>query len=308
MGAASIQFPADTTAGAVLVRLSKEFLQESRISVQIIFLMRFGTAAVLGASVLGGQVVLAAVAWVLATLAAYVFNGVMDVTEDRANGSTRPISRGSLPVPVAAGGVIAAGALALAIGGVVDAGGWLPLLILAHLACGYAYSGAPFYGKRRGSTAALLVLGMGVLTYAAGWQAAGQQGGLPVLLLGTAMSLWMAGVGALVKDLSDAEGDAAGGRQTPVIKWGDGRVRLLVTVNAALIAAGYGVAALLFAPMLAPSALALVIGAVAVGVLAATTRRATSRTDRRLPYRAFMVTQYAVHIAVLATLLIAGVH
>ncbi|WP_280428441.1 hypothetical protein, partial [Nocardia brasiliensis] len=36
--------------------------------------------------------------------------------------------------------------------------------------------------------------------------------------------------------------------------------------------------------------------------------RATSRTDRRLPYRAFMVTQYAVHIAVLATLLIAGVH
>ncbi|WP_432279245.1 hypothetical protein, partial [Nocardia brasiliensis] len=37
-------------------------------------------------------------------------------------------------------------------------------------------------------------------------------------------------------------------------------------------------------------------------------RRATSRTDRRLPYRAFMVTQYAVHIAVLATLLIVGVH
>ncbi|WP_280464990.1 hypothetical protein, partial [Nocardia brasiliensis] len=50
------------------------------------------------------------------------------------------------------------------------------------------------------------------------------------------------------------------------------------------------------------------LGGGGVGVPAATTRRATSRTDRRLPYRAFMVTQYAVHIAVLATLLIVGVH
>ncbi|MFI5781893.1 UbiA family prenyltransferase [Nocardia sp. NPDC051570] len=262
----------------------------------------------LGTSILGGQVWIAAAAWVLATLAAYVFNGVMDVTEDRANGSTRPISRGSLPVPVAAGGVVVAGALALAIGGVVDAGGLLPLLILAHLACGYAYSGAPFYGKRRGSTAALLVLGMGALTYAAGWQVAGQQGGLPVLLLGTAMSLWMAGVGALSKDLPDAEGDAAGGRRTPVIVWGDTRVRILITANALLIGLAYLAAAIVLAPVLVPSAITLVIGALAVGVLAATTRRATSRGDRRLPYRAFMVTQYAVHIAVLATLLIAGLN
>ncbi|MFJ4651889.1 UbiA family prenyltransferase [Nocardia sp. NPDC088792] len=273
---------------------------------QIIFLIRFATAAALGTSALGGEVWIAAVAWLLATLAAYVFNGVMDVTEDRANGSTRPISRGALPVPVAAGGVVVAGALALAIGGIVDAGGLLPVLILAHLACGYAYSGAPFYGKRRGSTAALLVLGMGVLTYAAGWQAAGAQGGVPVLLLGITMSLWMAGVGAVSKDLSDAEGDAAGGRKTPVVIWGDRRVRILVSLNAVLIAAGYLIAAKLFAPTLVPSAIVLGAGAVAVCVLSAATRGATTRDGRRAPYRAFMVTQYGVHLAVLGTLLLAG--
>nr|WP_083905799.1 UbiA family prenyltransferase [Nocardia transvalensis] len=306
MGIASIHIPTGRTAWSEITRWSRDFVQESRISVQIIFHIRFCTAVVLGTSILDGRVAAAALAWLLATLAIYVFNGVMDVTEDRANGSTRPISRGSLPVPIAAGGVVAAGALALAIGGVVDAGGWLPVLILAYLACGYAYSGAPVFGKRRGSTAMLLVLGMGVLTYVAGWQAAGREGGLPVLLLGTAMSLWMAGVGALSKDLSDAEGDAAGGRRTPVIRWGDTRVRVLITANAVLIGGGYLAAALFFAPILIPSALTLVAGALAVGVLAATSRHAVGRDGRRRTYRGFMVTQYAVHIAVLATLLLEG--
>ncbi|WP_157554470.1 UbiA family prenyltransferase [Nocardia crassostreae] len=308
MDIAAIDFTAGKTIWSDVIRFSKDFLQESRISVQISCLIRFCTAAVLGASMLDGQVWIAALTWVFATLAAYVFNGVMDVTEDRENGSTRPISRGSLPVPIAVGGVVGAGAPALAIAGVVDAGGLLPILVLAHLTCGYAYSGGPIYGKRRGSTAALLVLGMGVLTYAAGWAAAGQQGGLPVLVLGTAMSLWMAGVGALVKDLSDAEGDAAAGRRTPVVVWGEGRVRLLASSNAVLISGGYLCATMVFAPVLAPSAIALALGAAAVGILCATTRRAATRTGRRLPYRAFMVTQYSVHLAILATLLLAGTH
>ncbi|WP_353961383.1 UbiA family prenyltransferase [Antrihabitans cavernicola] len=303
MDIAPTKFPAAGTSWSVFTSFCRDFLQESRVSVQVIFLIRFGTAAALGTTIFGGREMAAALAWVLATLAAYVFNGVMDVTEDRANGSTRPISRGSLPVPVAAGGVVVSSGLALTIGGIVDPGGLLPLLILAHLVCGYAYSGAPFYGKRRGYSAVLLVLAMGVLTYAAGWQVADRKGGIAILLLGAAMSLWMGGVGALAKDLPDAEGDAAGGRRTPVIVWGDRRVRILITVNAVVIAFGYLAATVAFAPVLVPSAIALVFGAVAVGSLAATTRTATTRSGRRLPYRAFMVTQYAVHIVVLAALL-----
>ncbi|WP_280392663.1 hypothetical protein, partial [Nocardia brasiliensis] len=73
-------------------------------------------------------------------------------------------------------------------------------------------------------------------------------------------------------------------------------------------ARGTGPAPVLCAPWGGPGGRAGAGGAGAVGGRAATPRRATSRTDRRLPYRAFMVTQYAVHIAVLATLLIVGVH
>ncbi len=307
MSVSTLQFIADKATSSLLVRFSKDFLRESRTSVQVMVLMRFCTAALLGASILSDRVWAAAVAWLLATLAIYVLNGVMDVAEDRANGSTRPISAGSLPLSAAAGGVVATAALALGIGVISDEDGLLPLLILAYLTCGYAYSAAPFYGKRRGSTAALLVLGGGVLTYAAGWQAAGRDGDLPVLLLGGAMSLWMAGVGALAKDLSDVEGDAAGGRRTPVIRWGGARVRLLIIVNAVLVAGGYLTITPTFAPILLPSAITLAVGASAVGVIAATTRRTRTRAGRRLPYRAFMITQYAVHLTVLATLTVAAV-
>lgn len=304
MGIAPTRVTPERTSITTILSLPIDFLRESRLSVQVIFLIRFCTAAALGASVLDARLPAAGVAWLLATVAAYVFNGVMDVAEDRANGSTRPISRGALPVPVAAAGVLVAAALALAIATIVDPTGLLPLLLMAHLACGYAYSGPPFYGKQRGSTAALLVLGMGALTYAAGWRLGGPGGGLSVLVLGAAMSLWMAGVGALAKDLPDAEGDAVGGRRTPVIVWGATRVRLMVAVNALLIGAGYLTAALTFAPMLVPSAVTLLIGGAVVGILAATSRRATTRSGLRQPYRAFMVTQYAVHIVVLGTLLI----
>lgn len=306
-GIAAVRIPADYITWTVLARISREIVQESRVSVQIIFLVRFCTAAALGAAVLGPTVWVAAAAWLLSTIAAYVFNGVMDRTEDRANGSTRPISRGSLPVPVALAGVAGAAATAVLLAWAVDPSGLLMLLVLGNLALGYAYSGAPFYGKRRGDTAALLVLGSGVLTYAAGWQAAGRLGGLPVLVLGAAMSLWMACVGAVVKDLSDVEGDAAAGRRTPAVVWGATRVRVLAGANAALIAGGYLTVALTVAPVLLPSAFALVAGALGVIVLAAATGRADTRAGRRLPYQAYMVAQYAVHIVVLVTLIPAAV-
>lgn len=292
------------TTWSVYAGFLRDILRESRVTVQVVFLLRFCTAALLTAPVLEGRALAAALAWALATLAIYVFNGVMDVTEDRANCSTRPISQGSLPVPVAAGGAVTAAGIALAFGGVVDSGGILPLLILAHLVCGYAYSGEPFYGKRRGATASALILTMGALTYIAAWHITGRHDGLGVLVLGVAMSLWMAGVGALAKDLSDVVGDETGGRRTPAIAWGDPATRLVLTLNAAVIAVGFLAASWVSARVLVPSALCLVLGALTVGVFAVTTRTADIRSVRRLPYQAFMATQYAVHVVALATLVL----
>lgn len=291
-------------SAARIVNSLHGFLLESRPAVQVIFLLRFLAAAALSDGLRGTRVWAAASAWALATMAVYVFNGVMDVTEDRANGSSRPIASGALPPPVAAALVAAAAALALAVGAAVDPVLLLPL-VAAHLACGYAYSGPPFHGKRRGSTTSLLVLGMGVATYAAGWAAAGRHASVPVLLLGAAMSLWMAGVGALAKDLSDVAGDTLAGRRTPVIVWGERRARTLTAFNAVLIGAAFLTASLLLAAPLLPAAVALLLGSPVVAVLAATTRHGATPRIRRFPYRAFMVTQYAVHLLALPALLLA---
>jgi 4-hydroxybenzoate polyprenyltransferase len=269
---------------------------ESRIPVLLMFLTRFATAALLSSTVSapGVALLLGALAWTLATMAIYVFNGIADRVEDRANGSTRPISSGRLPVPTAVAGTVGAGLLCLP--AAIAAGGPALLAPLAvFLAAGYAYSGAPFHGKRRGLSASTLVLLLGAATYAGGWFTGEQQHPGHLLVLGAAMSLWMAGVGALVKDLSDIEGDTAAGRRTPVIVWGQTRTRITASANALLIGAGYLTAALRWAPVLVPSAVALLTGAAVLAVLTVVTRHAADRGERRRPYRAFMVTQYAAH-------------
>lgn len=284
-------------------RILTMLLQESRIAVQVIFVLRFLSAVALASNLMDvlPAALLAGTAWSLATIGVYVFNGVMDVAEDRVNGSSRPIARGALDLETAKTGVFSAIGLAFALG-LAHGDGMLLLLLAVYVACGYAYSGPPFHGKRRGSSASLLVLGLGVLTYAAGWESSGHLRPTPVVLLAVVMSLWMAGVGAFAKDLSDVAGDLAGGRRTPVIAWGEPRARLVVAVNALTIASFYLAVTAACAPMLLPSATVVGVGAVTVAVLVATTRRSTSKARRRLPYRAFMVTQYAAHLAVFIVL------
>ncbi|MEU0203852.1 MULTISPECIES: UbiA family prenyltransferase [unclassified Streptomyces] len=274
-------------------------LQEPRIPVQVIFLLRFLSAVALASNLPAvlPTVLLTGAAWSLATIGVYVFNGVMDVAEDRVNGSSRPIASGALGIETAKTGVLLAIGLAFALG-LAHGDGTLLFLLAVYVGCGYAYSGPPFHGKRRGSSAALLVLGFGVLTYAAGWESSEHLRPVPVLLLAAAMSLWMAGVGAFAKDLSDVAGDLAGGRRTPVIAWGETRTRLVVAADALAIGTLYLVAAAAWAPTLLPSAMAVEAGAVAVTVLVAVTRRSTVKAHRRLPCRAFMATQYAAHVAV----------
>ena len=279
-------------------RAIEGYVRESRIPVQLIFALRFTTiAAVNGVSRIQ-QTSLCILAWVLATSAVYVFNGLMDLPEDRANKSSRPIASGVLTPWAAEFGCAAAAGVSLLLAFAAHEP-LLMLLLVGHLALGYAYSAPHFNGKGRGSTASLLVLGMGLLTYTGGWLSSERSHPVVSLVLALSMSMWMAAVGAVVKDLSDVVGDAAAGRRTPVLVLGDRVTRVLAAGNAIIIALLYTAAALTGAPALRLSALALTIGALAVAGMLWSTRRSGDRNERRAPYRAFMATQYAVHLALL---------
>ncbi|MFR9676912.1 hypothetical protein [Streptomyces sp. TR02-1] len=77
--------------GLRYVRLS---LVEARPVVQIVFLIRFAVGAAFSTQDLADATQLAAggLAWWMAVVTAYLVNGVLDVKEDRANGSARRAS------------------------------------------------------------------------------------------------------------------------------------------------------------------------------------------------------------------------
>ncbi|MFH8348997.1 UbiA family prenyltransferase [Streptomyces sp. NPDC018045] len=272
-------------------------LTEARPSVQIIFLLRFSTAFLLAepaASAGPAAFAVAAAAWTCATTYVYLINGVHDAPEDRLNSNGRPISSGRLSperAKVIAWGLAALALLLAALGPVP----YLTALVAAQLLCGYAYSAPRIALKRRTSTAVLCILALGGLTFAAGWACAGggSRAALPVLVFGTVMTLWMGAVGAMVKDLSDLAGDAAAGRRTALIRWGERRARMICAINPLLLGVAYTAVAATAVPVLLPSALLLLCGALATAALTATTSSSEPRNRSRLPYRAFMFTQYA---------------
>jgi 4-hydroxybenzoate polyprenyltransferase len=284
------------------IRLS---LIEARPIVQVVFLLRFVTGAFFAARSHSGDPVRTAaglVAWWLAVVFAYLLNGVMDVDEDRSNGSGRPIARGELPERTAGAITVLAGlgSLAITVAFVPGATPWIATFLLL----GLLYSASPFPAKRWSSTCALSVFGLGWATFAGGAAAAGGSLGRTGFVFAAVMSAWMALVGAVVKDLSDLDGDAAGGRRTVAVRHGAGRVRLLGAAGALLI----GAAAIAVPAAWAPEALfgtaPVVVGAVCVVVqIVRTSRieRADKRT-RRSAYRVFMRTQYAANLAMMTGL------
>src|SRR2546423_11576812 len=79
-------------------------LAEARPVVQVIFMLRFTAGAVLAdpeRTTVRPQFWAGAAAWYCATVAIYLYNGVTDVVEDRANHSRRPIAGGRLSVAAA---------------------------------------------------------------------------------------------------------------------------------------------------------------------------------------------------------------
>lgn len=282
---------------------------EARPCVLAIFFLRFSTGVALGAPLVeqGHPLLALASALVcgLATFFVYLFNGVMDVREDGINGSRRPIASGDLSPRTAA--LVAAAAAALAVAGGLVLGNPAAWTVPAALALGYLYSGPPWYLKRRPLGTLMVVTLAGLLTYYTGFAA--YAGGdvhpgtaLPVLAL--AMSLWMGFVGAPTKDFSDVAGDRAAGRRTSVIVNGERRARLRGAAGALGLGAAFLAVSLRVAQALVWPAAVMVAGAAAVAVLSLSQLSVGGRSRSRRPYRAFMVTQYCIHVTVLALALL----
>ncbi|MEV0001582.1 UbiA family prenyltransferase [Micromonospora sp. NPDC050980] len=279
-------------------------LVEARPCVQLIFLLRFVAGFVLirpvGLRLPLGRMALAGTVWELAVVSAYLFDGVMDVVEDRLNSSVRPIAAGALSRRFAA--VVSAGCGLAALVGALLLGSPYPVLVGVSLLLGYAYCAPPVRLKRSSLAAGATVIICGLLTFVAGASSYGKlQINLDLTIFAVTMSLWMGLVGALAKDFSDTTGDAAAGCRTTALVKGDARARRLVAGNALAIGLAFPVAAALFAPALLWPAGTMLLGAGVVAGLARSPASQGSRRRRRLPYRAFMATQYAVNGVLLIT-------
>ncbi len=295
--------------GAMAARaasIAQMCLAEARPSVQVMFSLRFLAGAVLAVVAGPGhpaQAVRAGIIWWLVIVSIYLFNGICDVREDRVNGSRRPIARGRLSLPVAkwATGCCAAAGLC----GAVAAGGSARWLCPAMLLLGYLYSGQPGCLKRRPMGSPMCGLLAGMATYYAGYSA--YTGGEPapstgLIVFAAAMSLWIAVAGSMSKDLSDIAGDAAAGRRTLAAVRGDQPVRIALAAAAPAVAMTFLAVACTVTPQLVPPAATAGIGAAVLSAASMSDRSRGCRQRRRLPYRAFMVTQYGVHLCLIVSI------
>ncbi|MEU8484362.1 UbiA family prenyltransferase [Streptomyces sp. NPDC048641] len=275
---------------------------------QVIFLLRFLVAGTAGTAGTDSYVspltsrpslILGAAVWFCSVACTYLYNGVTDIHEDRANASVRPVARGALPVRFARTTAWALAALALTGGAFL--GPLMFLVTAGMLLLGYAYSAPGVALKSRTPGTIAVVVASGALTYAAGALSGAAPLSPALLAFSAAMCLWMGMVGAVAKDFSDAEGDAKHGRRNWTVVWGRAVTALIVSVSAVGIGAALLVCAVATATygLLAPAGVVL-CGALALSTAALTARRDDSRGRRRLPYRIFMVTQYAAHLVTFA--------
>ncbi|WP_369137346.1 UbiA family prenyltransferase [Modestobacter versicolor] len=276
-------------------RVARLLWAETRPVVQTIFAVRYwvGAVVVLAADgAFGPATVLGAAGWLLLTMSTYLVNGVSDLTADRANGSTRPLAQGL----VGASGAVRV-AWALAVGGLVLTAltGTVALVLCAVAmgVLGWAYSVGPRPLKCSVGGTALASAGGGLLTYLAGAAAAGAAPAAPHLAVFVLLALWMAVAGA-TKDLGDRAGDQAAGRRTLPVVAGHRAATQLIAAGCLLLGLVTVVVADTWPEVLLP-ALVLGAGAVVVAVLAVRSAEDAPRAAVRRPYRAFMVTQYAVN-------------
>jgi len=247
------------------------------------------------------RLVVGGVVWECGVVFVYLFNGAMDVAEDQINLSGRPIARGILR-PATAGRVAAGFAVAAVLGGFA-LGRTLGLLVSALLVLGCLYSGPPFYLKRGVASGGITGSLGGLVTYVAGCAVVGGAV-IPstAAIFALAMSVWMGLVGSITKDLSDVAGDAAAGRRTAALMFGETKARLAASGAALAVGAVFLVTAAPIVTPLAWPAVTVECGALALAAVSLPKFSAGNSTRCRRPYRAFMVTQYAAHLALLSTL------
>lgn len=177
------------------------------------------------------------------------------------------------------------------------------VLVTVMLLLGSLYSAGPRPQKANVTGFVLVVTSGGAVTYLVGWATVGGEGLPPVRLLvvGTAMSLWMGLVG-MTKDLSDAAGDRVAGRRTLPIQLGPRRASGLLAVFAFAV----GITSFLayrWAGVDHSTGMVHLVGSgvvagcllVAVAQSGVNADAVPRRTRARRPYRAFMITDLAAH-------------
>ncbi|MFD6530643.1 UbiA family prenyltransferase [Streptomyces sp. NPDC060184] len=285
-----------TTAPAVIdvrtsgspLRILGLSLREARPVVQMVFLMRFGAGLLLAQPHLRNLhagAAAGAVSWFCVTAGAYLLNGIMDLPEDRGNGSRRPLASGLLRVRTAWLVTVLLDAAGLVL--CWDDPGRLGYALVMLMA-GAVYSVPPFAAKRRSLPAGAVVTVMGLATFGAGCHAAGGAWDLRLGLVALSLSLWMGLVGATAKDLGDLAGDRAAGRRTMAVVHGLSAARRFTAFCALAIGSASTFAAAEWDHPLTYGGSVVLCGAIAVALLCLR----SAGWPERAPYRAFMITQY----------------
>ena len=273
--------------------------------VQGIVLIRLLAGASLSGSALSSEfgwraavsLVVLATSWICVTSAAYIYNGVQDVEEDRENVSKRPIACRKLDVSQAM--IIVGGLGILGLLGGILMHRELVWTLAAMAVMGWLYSGPPLRLKRWPVALAVMAVTSAILTYYAGYAASG--GGkveTSFLIFAGVMALWM-GLAGQSKDFSDTSGDEKAGRKSLPVVWGENAARLTVSSVALILALGFLSCSFFLAEGLLPAAVAIGVGACIFAAYSVGPWGRGSRSRCRRPYKAFMMTQYTAHAVII---------
>lgn len=268
-------------------------LLEARIPIVVVFGMRIVVASDATTRPSLARISLV-VAWLALTVSAYVFNGITDLAADRVNGSNRPLATGRLSASTAAIASVVLAALGLAdcwwIGPPVGLAGTL------SLALGWAYSAGPQF-KRSPLACGITVAAAATLTYYAGAEVGGDSAGVCVAYL-----LWSAWIGLAspAKDLSDIDGDRLDGRRSLPVVLGPVAASQWIAAVSLVWSVVLVVTIRLAAAQLGPVAWIALAGTIAFAIRLVAVRPGQSRKVLRRPYRALMLTQFAVNAALFA--------
>lgn len=294
----NVRFPRLEPLRAITKAAALGFV-ESRPVVQGAFLLRFLAGSTFSGGLLDFWVWAWAASWMCATWAVYLFNGVTDVAEDRANASMRPIARGLLGIRTALFVVGLLSALSVLLSLATRYSAWWATLAL--LALGWAYSAAPLRLKRWPLGLVSVATPAALLTYYAGFTAGGGAAlsrDTALLTFAVFMALWMVLVGQ-TKDLSDVAGDALAGRHSLPVVWGERVARLAFSGTAIILGIAFFFTAVFITPVLLAPATIIVVGAAMLTMAMLGKRGNGSKAKGRAPYRFFMGTQYAAHLAII---------